>query len=53
MEFTARLMQYIGGDPDLGFGWSCSSSCGSGSSCGGGGGGGGKAIWEREPTALT
>ena len=40
-------MQYIGGDPDLGFSWDC------GSSCGGGGGGGGEAIREGEPTALT
>ena len=54
MEFTARLIQYIGGDLDPGSGWSCGSSCGSGSGCGGGGGGGGggKAIREGEPTAL-
>ena len=43
-------MQYIGGDPDLGFGWSCGSSCGNGS--GYSGGGGGEAIQEGEPTAL-
>ena len=56
MEFTARLMQYIGGDPDPGSGWDCGSSCSYGSDCssgGSGGGGGGEAIREGEPTALT
>ena len=53
MEFTARLIQYIGGDPDPGSGWGCGSSCGSGSGySGGGGGSSGEAIREGEPTAL-
>ena len=43
-------MQYIDGDLDPGFGWSCGSSCGSGSGCGGGGGG--EAIREGEPIVF-
>ena len=61
MEFTVRLIQYIGRDPDLSSGWdcgfsyNCGSNCSSGGSSGGsgGGGGGGEAIWEGEPTVLT
>jgi len=45
MEFTAWLMQYIGGDLDPGFSWDCGFGCSSGGSSG-------EAIWEGEPTVL-
>ena len=51
MEFTARLIQYIGRDSDLGSSWDCGSSCGCSCSYGCGGGGG-EAIREGEPAAL-